>query len=231
MSTGKTPRWESELWSYISQGDGQHCPNYSHCKVRLQGDWCADKNKRILEQLYGDDHYRPEKYCTLENATHSAASGMSRRIEMLAWKYLRKGEACYPPVPMELALLSDEHNVVEVRMVPLKTHSGALWRLNDEWIIYLSSNDPPSRQRFTLFHEVFHILAHKAIPTPIFSKRGVEQGSFNELMADYFASCVLMPKKQVCEKWAVVKDLDKMAEIFAVPKAAMWFRLKLMGLL
>jgi len=37
MSTGKTPKWESELWSYISQGDGEHCPEYSQCQVRLRG--------------------------------------------------------------------------------------------------------------------------------------------------------------------------------------------------
>ena len=231
MSIGKMPKWESELWSYLSSGDGQHCPAYSNCQVRLKGEWCADNNREVLEKLYRDDHFRPEKYCSLKAATHSAASDMAKKIEMLARKYLKRVESYHPPVPTELALLSDEQNAIEVRMVSLKTYSGALWRINNEWVIYLNSDDPPARQRFALFHEVFHILAHKATPTPIFSKRGLEQGSFNELLADYFASCILMPRKQVEEKWAEVKDLDKMAEIFVVPKAAMWFRLKLMGLL
>ncbi|GAG36112.1 unnamed protein product [marine sediment metagenome] len=56
------------------------------------------------------------------------------------------------------------------------------------------------------------------------------QGSFNELLADYFAVCILMPREWVKEKWAEVKDLDKMAEIFDVPKSAMCIRLKRLGL-
>jgi len=40
-----------------------------------------------------------------------------------------------------------------------------------------------------------------------------------------------MPKEWGKEKWTEVKDLDRMAEIFDVPKGAMWFTLKLLGLL
>jgi len=61
---------------------------------------------------------------------------------------------------------------------------------------------------------------------PVFRKRGTKGGSFNELLADYFAICILMPKK-----WAEVKDLDRMAEIFDVPKAVMCIRLKRLGLI
>jgi len=74
MRTGKTPKLESKLWSYISQGDGEHCPAYSHCQVRSKGEWCSDDNRDILEKLYRDDDFRPEKYSTIENATHSATS-------------------------------------------------------------------------------------------------------------------------------------------------------------
>ena len=88
------------------------------------------------------------------------------------------------------------------------------------------------RQRFTLFHEVFHILAHcKA--TPVFKKRGTEVnkgGSFNELLADYFAACILMPREWVREKWAEVKDLDSMTKIFEIPKPIMWIKLRQLGL-
>ncbi len=230
MNTRKTPKWESQLWSYVSQGDGEHCPEYSHCQVRLEEEWCADDNKGVLEKLYRDDDFRPEKYGVIEKVTHSTASKMGRRIEMLAWRYFKQANCHCPPVPTELISLADEQHPVEVRLLPLKSYHGAIWRLGEMWVIQLNSNDAPAVRRFSLFHEVFHILAHRKT-TPVFRKRESTAGSFNELLADYFASCVLMPRNWVIEKWADVQDLDKMAEIFVVPKGAMWFRLKLFGLL
>jgi len=228
---GKTPRWEAELWSYLGKGDGQHCPIYNRCRTRLKSNLCADDNIEFLEKLYRDDSFRAEEYSSLVNVACNGVSGMAKRLEKLAQKYLQKGNFRCPPVPVELALLSDEQSVIEIRKLPLKHNSGALWRLNNEWIIYLNSNDSLARQRFTLFHEAFHVLAHRAIPKPVFSRKGQERGSFNELLADYFASCILMPGKCLRKKWAEVADLDKMAELFVVPKAAMWFQLKLLGLL
>jgi len=227
MSTGKTPKWESELWSYISRGDGQHCPAYSHCQVRLKGEWCADDNRDVLENLYRDNDFRPEKYSTIEDITHSTASEIAKKIELLAGRYLKQGNCHCPPVPTELISLADEQRPVEVRLLPLKSYHGAIWRLGGMWVIQLNSNDAPAVRKFSLFHEAFHILAHRSA-TPVFRKReSTATGAFNELVADYFASCVLMPRRWVMEKWADVKDLDKMAEIFVVPKGAMWFRLKL----
>jgi len=230
MSAGKTPRWESELWSYMSSSDGQHCPAYSHCQVRLKGEWCADNNREVLEKLYRDDDFRPEKYSNIEEATHSAASEMAKRIEMLAQRYLKQGNCHCPPASTELISFVDERHPVEVRLLPLKAYHGAIWRLGGMWVIQLNSNDAPAVRRFSLFHEAFHILAHRRA-TPVFRKRESTTGSFNELVADYFAASVLMPRRWVREKWAEVKDLDRMAEIFVVPKGAMWFTLKLLGLL
>ena len=51
------------------------------------------------------------------------------------------------------------------------------------------------------------------------------------LLADYFATCILMPKEWVTEKWVEVMDLDRMAEIFDAPKSAMCIRLKRLGLI
>jgi len=62
------------------------------------------------------------------------------------------------------------------------------------WIIHLKKDDPFTTQRFTLFHEVFHILAHHR-NTPASRKRGHRETPFTELLANYFAACVLMPRK------------------------------------
>ncbi len=231
MSTGKTPRWESELWSYISQGDGQHCPAYSHCQVRLKGEWCADDNREVLEKLYTDNNFRPEKYPGLGNAmTNDGMNSLGSRIKKLANKYLKEGNCHCPPVPAELISLVDKQYPVEIRLLPLKSYHGVIWCLGRIWVIQLNSNDTPAVRRFSLFHEAFHILAHRRA-TPVFRKAGRAGGSFNELMADLFASYILMPEEWVRGTWAGVKDLDRMAELFIVPKSAMWLRLKLLGLL
>ena len=150
-------------------------------------------------------------------------------VEMLAQKLLKKGGVYCPPVPTKLIRLVDEQRPVEVRLVPLKAHHGAIWRLREGWIIQLKDDATPASKRFTLFHECFHILAHHRT-TPVFRKRGAIQGSFNELLADYFAIYILLPREWVKEKWAEVKDLDRMAKIFDVPKPAMCIRLRDMGL-
>ena len=40
-----------------------------------------------------------------------------------------------------------------------------------------------------------------------------------------------MPADWVREKWAEVRDVDRMEEIFTVPEAAMWIRFKLLRLI
>ena len=134
-------------------------------------------------------------------------------------------------MPADLILHGGDGRPIEVRELPFKAHHGAIWRLNDCWVMQLNSNDTPARKRFTLYHEIFHILAHcKA--TPVFKKTSSSpEGSFNELLADYFALCILMPREWVIERWAEVRDLNRMAEIFVVPKSAICIRLRQLGLI
>ena len=155
---------------------------------------------------------------------------MGQLVERLAQRYLRKHRLHCPPVPNELISLLDTEHAVEIRTIPLKSYHGAIWRIGDRWVIQLKSGDTPAMKRYTLFHEAFHILAH-CRGVPVFRQRGVEVGSFNEGLATYFATCILMPREWVKEKWAEVNDLHQMAEIFDVPKSAMCIRLRRLGLI
>jgi hypothetical protein len=135
------------------------------------------------------------------------------------------------PVPIDLITHADDNLPIEVRKIPLKAHHGAIWRLKDCWVVQLNINDTLARQRFTLYHEVFHILAHGQA-TPVFKKASSSpEGSFNELLADHFAAIILMPERQVEEKWAEVKDINRMATIFDVPRPVVWFALNHQGLI
>ncbi|MBA7714200.1 hypothetical protein ES703_123217 [subsurface metagenome] len=227
MTGRKIPKWESELWSYISQGDGEHCPLYSHCHIRQGGGWCFDDNRKNIAKLADCKRFDLSSYDFVKCGT---CSGIFKLVEKMAKRYLKKGGVRCPPAPTELFSLADNEHPIEARLLPLKVYHGAIWRLKEGWVIQLKDDASSASRRFTLFHEAFHILAHcKA--TPVFRQRGTKEGSFNELLADYFATCILMPKEWVTEKWAEVKDLDRMAEIFDAPKSAMCVRLKRLGLI
>jgi len=149
---------------------------------------------------------------------------------MLTQRYLKMRGVHSPPAPTDIISLADEQRPVEIRLLPLKVYHGAIWRLREAWIIQLKDDATAASRRFTLFHEAFHILAH-CRTTPVFRKRGTKEGSFNELLADHFAMCTLMPGEWVKEKWAEAKDLDRMAEIFDVPRSAMCIKLRQLGLI
>jgi Zn-dependent peptidase ImmA (M78 family) len=149
---------------------------------------------------------------------------------MLAQQYDSIKKVCRPPVPAELVSLADQQHPIEIRLVPLMAYHGAIWRLRDRWIIQLNENDEPSTRKFTLFHEVFHILAHRKA-TPVFRKGALQAGRFNELLAEHFATCILMPRKWVSEKWVEENDLSKIAETFGVPKSVACVRVRLLNLI
>jgi len=226
----KIPEWELKFWSYVHAGDGEHCPVYTSCTAREAGGLCPDDGKELLQLLLSDMQFKPKEYSPIRRLDYPGL--IYQWVERLAEEYLETLKADCPPVPTELAFLSDEQSDVEIREIPLKLCAGALWRWKGRWVIYLKSDDSRARQRLTIFHEVFHILAHsRATAAPAFKKREQNRGAFNELVADSFGLFVLTPRQCVNIIWAKYNDLDKMAQIFAVPESAMWLRLKLLGLI
>jgi hypothetical protein len=236
----RTTDWEAELWSYLSRGDGSHCPIVDSCSVRQQGKWCFDDYIEEYSQLYGTPttgrHSNEvavfQKFVQRYFPKRWEPGRIFELVEALTDRCLKKYKFCQPPVPIELVNRLGIRPPIEVRVVPLKSYHGAVWHLRDGWVIQLNAKDPPGRQRVTLFHETFHILAHsKAAPVPVFRRRGISEGHFNEMLADYFASNILMPKSWVTEEWAEVKDLGRMADLFQVTELAMWIRLRTLGLI
>jgi len=235
--TGKITKWETELWSYVSSGDGVHCPLYSRCQVRQRGGPCFDDNREMIKRLVmawqsssGDPNVLMNDADFVDFIQRFTPCRIFRLVERVAQKQLRRGGVSSPPVPTKLISLADKNNPVEVHQLPLKFYHGAIWWLKHKWVIQLKASDTPTIRRFTLFHEAFHILAH-CQATPVFSRPGHEEAYFNELLADHFAVCVLMPREWVVEKWREVKDAGRMARIFGVWEPYMWFRLKQLRLI
>jgi len=93
-----------------------------------------------------------------------------------------------------------------------------------EWLICLNLNHPEQRQRFTAFHELFHVIEH--------SVRRFESSATAEVLADHFAACVLMPRPSVKQAWGNgIQDINELAEVFAVSEQAMRVRLVKLGLI
>jgi hypothetical protein len=223
------PEWEAELWSYVSGGDGMSCPLYDRCQLRKKGGYCVDDNRERLNQLLDERYFNFDSYNFLK-AEGKRRCRLTQLVERLAGMCLKMGSVRCPPVPTGVVRLFDQQHSVELRQLPLKAYHGAIWYQQDGWVIQVKDSDAAPTMRFTVFHEAFHIFAH-CRTTPVFRKRGRILGSFNELLADHFALCMLMPREWIRQKWAEVRDLDRMAEIFAVPKSAMCIRLRQLGLI
>ena len=225
----RTPRWEAELWSYISRGDGVCCPLHGDCRFKQQAGQCLSEHKERVNQLLDDSYFDYNNNAFLGFVTPCKILEL---VERLAQKYLKMGDINSPPVPAVLIALFDNRRTVEVREVPLRVYHGAIWYLRDSWVVHLNADETSAKKRFTLFHEAFHILAHcGARASPVFRRRGADTGSFNELLAEHFSSCLLMPRNLVEENWAQLQDVGKTAEIFDVPQPAVRIRLKLLGLI
>lgn len=168
-------------------------------------DKCYHSSARedIIVKILG--HERPNATCCMYRRRPSHCCVLAA-VEKLAGCYLEGQHVLGPPVASELINAFDKSRKVEVRLVPsLKAIHGAVWLLGKEWVIQLNSREPRRARRYTMFHEAFHIVYRKALPA--FKKVGLSHNPFADVLADHFATCFLMPKKWVEERWPLVQDV------------------------
>jgi Zn-dependent peptidase ImmA (M78 family) len=121
--------------------------------------------------------------------------------------------------------------------------SGMLYRDNDHSVIGVNSTHPPTRQRFTVAHEIGHFVMHKG--KPIFVDRFARvnwrngQSDREEVDANAFAAELLMPRRLVIQE--IDRTLDRLGNItpdllvkelakrFHVSSEAMTYRLANLG--
>lgn len=109
--------------------------------------------------------------------------------------------------------------------------SGSTHWTGSNWIIVLNADEPGVRKRFTMAHELHHILEHPARSLRSTRKRCGKP--LEELVADHFAACLLMPKMWV--RRAILSEgiatVSELAWLFEVSRSAMQRRLSYLGLL
>jgi hypothetical protein len=228
--------WESELWSFINIGNGTNCPLYKSCQHPKNNENCLSRDEEYADAMHkfldNDSLILPPSYRKLPKTPACiATSRIFELVRKLAQSYTEKIGSKEIPVPVDIINRVCSDQSVEVRLVPLKSAHGAVWRLKDSWVIHLNSKDTSARRRFTLYHELFHILTH-CNATPVFKKApSQKEGAFNELLADHFSAVMIMSEEIMEKKWAEVKDIKKMAAIFDVPEPAMYCGLKYLRLI
>ena len=105
----------------------------------------------------------------------------------------------------------------------------AVW-YKPHWQVYLNAHEPSVRQRFSLFHELKHVLDHPVIGSCYPSATNASSEKRAELVADYFAACVLMPKRFVRSAYFQGQhNVEELAAVFGVSPVAMTFRLQQLG--
>mgnify|MGYP000993290245 CR=1 FL=1 len=110
--------------------------------------------------------------------------------------------------------------------------SGMVVNSKDEKTIYINNNDTPERQRFTIAHEIGHILLHHIEDDEYFvDYRNKERYDSKEFEADNFAANLLMPKDKSIEVWQGTRDVDDFAKTMKVSRAAASIRLMNLGLI
>ena len=113
--------------------------------------------------------------------------------------------------------------------------SGMVISSNEEKSIYVNQNDIPQRQRFTISHEIGHIILHHQVGEGEFKMvdyRGANNSyDQKEWEANAFASALLMPKDKAISVWNNLYDVDDFANTFKVSKLAASIRLQNLGLI
>jgi Zn-dependent peptidase ImmA (M78 family) len=119
---------------------------------------------------------------------------------------------------------------IRIRRELLPTSGMSFWD-GHNWVIVLNGTEPLTRQRFTLLHEYKHIVDHGATDRlyPGIGRRTATEAA--EQAADYFAGCVLMPKRLMKRAWGSgVQQPSALARYFNVSERAIEVRLAQLGL-
>jgi hypothetical protein len=136
-------------------------------------------------------------------------------------------------VPVPTSIVTDQPRITVEHDPELPAHAASGcsdWdRHRRTWVISLNPTEPRRRRRFTVLHEYKHILDH---PGPgIRPSRYAYQRPVAEIVADYFAGCVLIPKRQLAAAYydGIQRPAD-LAQLFDVSREAIQVRLAQIGL-
>jgi len=158
------------------------------------------------------------------------SAGEALRIaELQANHLLHHFEIETDAVPEEI--VSELPRVRVFREEGLLVSGAAHWN-GRHWIIIVNADEPIFRQRFSVMHEFKHVLDHTTKQFLYHDRPFQTADEQAERVADYFAACLLMPKRVVKRLWGQGnQNLVELAKTLFVSTRAIHYRLDQLGLL
>lgn len=156
----------------------------------------------------------------------------SQELNSLALRTRRMwNEDSYSPIDIFAIVNGWKEKKITIVKYPMSSRiSGMCTREGDDIIICINSMTSYGRQRFTLAHELYHVLYEKDVKRVICDMNMYGTKSKSELEADQFASYLLMPFDALLQyehdqnKWNFEKVIDA-EQFFQVSHQAMLHRL------
>jgi Zn-dependent peptidase ImmA (M78 family) len=152
-----------------------------------------------------------------------------RIAELQAHRFLELVGVRGAPVPERVIVELPRLQVQRLSPFPV---SGATHWFNGVWIVALNGSEPRVRQRFSLAHELKHILDHRFADLIYSSFPEQDRHMLIEHICDYFAGCLLMPRPWLKSTYAKgLQHLPTLARHFDVSLAAVQVRLNQIGMI
>lgn len=161
-----------------------------------------------------------------------------QELNSLALKTRREwGEDCYSPIDIFAVVNGWKEKKITIVRYPFSSRiSGMCTKVCEDIVICINSTISYGRQRFTLAHELYHVLYEKNLQRIVCEKTMEDDKSDSEKEADRFASYLLMPYDallQYAEKnqeWKMESVIEA-EQFFQISHQAMVFRLAFDGLI
>jgi len=167
----------------------------------------------------------PRRPLSLDEALQLAELQASRLLELTGG----------PVIPVATRIISEQPRIRVEHDPELPAHAASGcsdWdSRHRRWVISLNPNEPRRRQRFTVLHEYKHIIDHSSPGIRISQAVSRLPRAAEEIVADYFAGCALIPKRQLAAAYYDgIQGLADLAQLFDVSKEAIQVRLAQVGL-
>ena len=155
--------------------------------------------------------------------------GETMRIaELQANHLLRHFQIETPAVPEQIVSELPRLRIVREDGLPV---SGAAYWNGRYWVITVNADEPYFRQRFSVMHEFKHVLDHTTKQFLYHDRPFQTADQQAERVADYFAACLLMPKKVMKRLWYQGnQNIVQLAEVLFVSTRALRYRLDQLGI-
>jgi Zn-dependent peptidase ImmA (M78 family) len=158
---------------------------------------------------------------------------LAQELNSLALETRRQwGEDGYSPIDIFAIVNGWKDKKITIVRYPLSDRiSGMCTKVDDDFVICINSNTSYGRQRFTLAHELYHILYEKINGRIVCDMNISDDKPDSEKEADKFAGYLLMPYDALFQyskkfdTWSLDKVID-VEQFFQISHMAMLFRLE-----